>query len=414
MRSGKSRTGIVVRASLFSLLLISATSPSLSQQLSSSSRDDQETIKQLLKRVEELESRVRELESKRSATASPSEPRSDEAPAAADTSSTPSTQTGHDSSMSHGGSPSLQLRGFSDISYHATNAKGETNSFALGQLDLFMTSRISDSFSVLGELVLEANERNEFGFEIERLLLQYSKNDYFNVAVGRYHTAIGYYNTAYHHGTWFQTTTGRPFLFAFEDEGGILPIHNVGVSMNGRIPSGKLGLGYVAEIGNGRAARSRLDEPVQNVVDENNGKSFNLGLIARPDWLQGLQAGFSYYNDNLTPNGMPNIHEKIFAAHVVYQNNALELLNEGMLVSHTLRGLGQTINTAAFYTQASRKFGKARPYFRYQYVNVPDSDPVIGDAGRQNGPSVGLRFDLSEFVAFKAQYDRTLRRRLDP
>jgi len=36
----------------------------------------------------------------------------------------------------------------------------------------------------------------------------------------RYHTAIGYYNTAYHHSTWFQTTTGRPFLFEFEDKGG--------------------------------------------------------------------------------------------------------------------------------------------------------------------------------------------------
>jgi hypothetical protein len=48
-----------------------------------------------------------------------------------------------------------------------------------------------------------------------------------NVVVGRFHSAIGYSNTAYHHGTWLQTTTGRPLLFQFEDQGGILPIHNV-------------------------------------------------------------------------------------------------------------------------------------------------------------------------------------------
>ena len=98
--------------------------------------------------------------------------------------------------------------------------------------------------------------------------------------MGRYHTSIGYYNTAYHHGKWFQTAVGRPFLFRFEDEGGILPIHNVGVSVQGRIPSGKLGLNYVAEMGNGRTSRSLDLSPVQNVVSEKNGKSINLALIA--------------------------------------------------------------------------------------------------------------------------------------
>src|SRR5207247_10157642 len=55
-----------------------------------------------------------------------------------------------------------------------------------------------------------------------------------------------------------QTTIDRPFIFAFEDEGGILPVHNVGLSASGQIPSGRLGLRYIAEIGNGRTSRSPL------------------------------------------------------------------------------------------------------------------------------------------------------------
>jgi len=34
------------------------------------------------------------------------------------------------------------------------------------------------------------------------------------------------------------------------------------------------------------------------------------------------------------------------------------------------------------------------------------------DTGLQQGPSVGLRYDWSEYAAFKIQYDRALRRGL--
>jgi hypothetical protein len=45
--------------------------------------------------------------------------------------------------------------------------------------------------------VFEADPSNSVGVDVERLLLQYSLNDYFDLAVGRYHTDIGFYNTAY-------------------------------------------------------------------------------------------------------------------------------------------------------------------------------------------------------------------------
>jgi hypothetical protein len=98
----------------------------------------------------------------------------------------------------------MQIQGFADVDFHATNEKGQTNSFLLGQLDLFITSRLSEKFSVLSELILEAGQDNAFTFEVHRLLLKYSMNDYFNLSAGRYHSSIGYYNTAFHHGSFFK------------------------------------------------------------------------------------------------------------------------------------------------------------------------------------------------------------------
>src|SRR5256714_4281039 len=142
-----------------------------------------------------------------------------------------------------GAGPRMQIQGFADVDFRASNQKGATNAFNLGQLDLFLTSRLTDKFSVLSELIIEAQRDNTFRFEIHRLLLRYAPNEYFNLSAGRYHTAIGYYNTAYHHGSWFATAANRPFLFAFEGQGGPLPLDKPGLSSSGRTPLGSLGFG---------------------------------------------------------------------------------------------------------------------------------------------------------------------------
>ena len=302
----------------------------------------------------------------------------------------------------------MQIRGFADTDLTGSTLKGFHTSFSLGQVNLFITSDLSDKLKFLSEVVFEAGPDNVFGVDIERLLLTYRFNQYFNLAVGRYHTSIGYYNTAYHHSTWLQTTVGRPFLFRFEDQGGILPIHNVGASLSGRIPSGRLGLHYIAEVGNGRASSSPQSEPVQNEVDENSHKAFNFQVFARPETLPGLQTGFSVYRDLLTPIGQPSVNETILDYYFVYKGHNYEWLNEALLVREAPRGPSPspTVNIPGFYTQISKRFGAFTPYFRYQYVNAPLNGPVFyTNVGLQYGPSVGLRYDLSDFVAWKLQYD---------
>lgn len=323
----------------------------------------------------------------------------------------------------------LRIRGFGDVSLiggnqqanPAVNQRAQTTSFALGQLDLFTTSDISDKFKFISEIVFEAgpdkiygvttSPENTFSVDVERYIVQYSYNDYLNISAGRWHTDIGFYNTAYHHSTWLQTTTGRPLLFQFEDRGGILPIHTVGVTATGLIPSGPLGLHYIVEAGNGRESRTPLiSEPVQNVIDDTNHKAFNVGVFARPEKVRGLQTGFSFYHDVLNPLNRNRIGENIMALHAVVVRSNYEWLNEVMVIRHSIYNEPKVYNTPGFYTQISRQFGSFRPYFRYQYINAAKTEPVFPDVGLNEGPSAGIRFDASEFVALKVQYDYTVQR----
>lgn len=379
---------------------------------------ERELIQQLLKRVEDLETQLKELKGpvpKPIVTRAPSE---SPAPTSSSSSSgsvatawtsAPAPDAANQSSDVQPASfPALQIRGFGDVGFQATRQRRnpQTNSFGVGQFDLFLTSQLSEKLTVLSELVLEANHENELHFEMERLLLQYSANDYFNLSVGRYHTAIGYYNTAYHHGKWLETAIDRPFMFGFEDQGGILPVHNIGASIRGRVPSGKLGLRYIAEIGNGAASRTSLAEPVQTAVDENRGKALNFGLQARPELLPGFQIGASIYRDKLAPAGQPTIQENILTVHALYQTPRFEFLNEALVVQHNVQG-GRRFQTPGFYSQLSYQMGKWRPYVRYEYLKAPWDEPRFSDVGLRYGPTLGLRYNFSELAAFKFQYNRT-------
>jgi hypothetical protein len=258
----------------------------------------------------------------------------------------------------------VQLRLFGDVGYHATDLHGDTNTFYLGSLDMFMTGNLSDRVSVLGEVLFTSAPDNSITPDVERLLLQYKHNDHFKFGIGRYHTSIGYYNPTFHRGAWFQTAIGRPFMYAFDDDGGALPLQEVGATFNGQLPSGKFGLQYTAEVGNGRNHLSG-GEPAQNRQDVNNGKSVNFALSSHPSWVPGLDVGFSIYHDYLTFDDNINHSEIISTVHVVYTNSNYEFLNEAALTRHvgTSTGAPGVFHTPGFYTQFSRRFGKYPPLF---------------------------------------------------
>jgi hypothetical protein len=201
----------------------------------------------------------------------------------------------------------------------------------------------------------------------------------------------------------------RPFLFAFEDHGGILPVHNVGISTQGKIPSGNWNLHWGFETGNGRASDNLFTEYVQNNIDENNGKTFDVAAWAKPDWAPGLEFGASVYHDRLYPANATRIGQTIGSAHVVYTQSGTEFLNEVVIENNNLLDQHATIHTTAFYSQVSHRVAAFRPYVRYEYLNINQRDPIFGFYGRRSGPLGGIRWDVGEYTAFKVQIEHLYR-----
>jgi hypothetical protein len=168
------------------------------------------------------------------------------------------------------------------------------------------------------------------------------------------------------------------------------------------VPSGTLGLHWIAELSNGRSSLTP-DVPVQNFVDENNGKAFNVGFYVRPEKIEGLQVGFSMYRDNLHPIDHPTVSEAIYTGHVAFVGQKLEWLNEAALVRHEIASEGEIFHNLTGYTQVSYLFGKTRPYFRYDYQNTSKEDPIFGEFGRHNAPSIGVARHISNYVVLKLQ-----------
>jgi hypothetical protein len=388
---------------LVSLLLLAPVAPA--QQAADTAASQSEINQQLLLRIQELEKEVQALKQSQTATSTPVP-----APAPA-----PPPETVVEMPSLNEVAPRIKLIVFGDVG--ASVLSHVPSTFEFGSLDLFMTARLSDKVSTLGEALFIAQSDNSVGVDVERLLLNYRPSDYFNVSVGRYHTWVGYYNTAFNKAAFLETAVDRPFFYQFDDTGGFLPMQDIGVNISGKIPSGKLGLNYVLEVGNGRAWGSNV-EPAQNFQDANDSKSINGGLFVRPEKISGLQVGFSLRHDNLTVPGPP-VGETIGTVHAVLTNGKYEILNEGVLVRH-VQPSGPVFNTGAFYSQWSRAFGNWRPYFRYQYFNAPSDDPVwlyaspnayaplyvTSFVGRLNGPSIGVRYDFTQHSALKLQFDR--------
>jgi hypothetical protein len=151
-----------------------------------------------------------------------------------------------------------QIRGFNDVEFGKIGSdtlteRNKNHGFQIGQFDLYITSQISDRISFLGETVFEWNAgKNNWALDIERAIIKYSVRDYLNISAGKFYTPLGYWNSTYNHGAVIQPTINRPAIIRFEDEGGYLPVHQVGVQLTGTA-IGARNFGYTFFVSNGQA-----------------------------------------------------------------------------------------------------------------------------------------------------------------
>ena len=299
--------------------------------------------------------------------------------------------------------PDLVAHVFGSVDWGAAQRSDTLNSFALGQLALFVTASINDRVSLLAEVVTEASAADtRVAVNLERLQLTYRLNDQLNLSAGRFHTGIGFYNAAFHHGSYFETVIGRPRIFRFEHEGGVLPIHEVGLSVRGKVPKTGSTLQYVAEVGNGRRWTDFGDE----ILDQNKAKSTNVGLSVRPESWRDAEVGASFYRDDIPVDVDTSVTHHITAVYGIYRTPSVELMAEWLELSYRQAGIATTYVDRGGYVQVSKAFGKLRPYYRYDRLDINPATPFIGDYGSSTQHVAGLRFDPATWVGIKSQYER--------
>jgi hypothetical protein len=321
---------------------------------------------------------------------------------------TPSPQAEHQEHVSpidaQATFPSMQIRGFGDIDFAATNQKATPSGFSLGQFVLHIASPLSQKVSYFGEISFTAQPTG-YNLEVERTLIRYDYNDHFKISFGKYHTPINYWNTAFHHGLWLQTTISRPEMIQFG--GRFLPVHFVGLLGEGEIPSGPIGLNYQAGIGNGRGS---IISRAGDSGDVNNNRAWVVNLFSKPTRIHGMEVGGSFYGDEITSGTLPRTKELISAAHIVWIHETPEFLAEFANVHHEVPLTGRTFNSQAYYVQMAYRlpwFEKRwKPYFRFEHIHSPAGEPVLQVPNLVES-IIGVRYDVTDWAAFKGEYRST-------
>jgi len=303
-------------------------------------------------------------------------------------------------------SPIPQIKFFSDVraTYVHDSHSGEGQSqFSLNEVDTLVTSELSDKVQVLTEVIYHfLEDDNETALDIERLQVRYTLSKYLSLCAGRLYIPVSYWNYNYHHVIWFQSTANRPEMHRFEDDGGLLPTHGVGINAVGRLETKAADFDYNVLVSNGRHT-----DPGQTQIikDVNRSKAFTAYLMASPNAAPGLSLGGSVYLDRL-PNseGGREMHERILSAYLAYFHGNVEVLAEYNGIRHEQPETGSVFDTKGYYTQFAYHFGRWRPYYRYDRQDPDEHDPYFGPREDVKRHSVGVRWDVLNWNALFGEY----------
>lgn len=128
-------------------------------------------------------------------------------------------------------SQAVEFSVFSDVQF--VSGLEDENNFALGSVDIVTQHNLSDKTYAIVDLLFEIDQ-NHIETEIERLSINHTFSEKFEIGVGRYMKPLGFWNHNFVHGSLSQHTVTRPFLIEIEEtERGFLPSHLIGLLMGG-------------------------------------------------------------------------------------------------------------------------------------------------------------------------------------
>lgn len=317
----------------------------------------------------------------------------------------------------------LEMHGLADVRYERLSARrglGRNGAFSVGQLDFFIQQPLGHRLDVAGEIVFETPADKDV-VEVERLLVGYRFTDAFAVHAGRFHNPIGYWNTAFHHGAIYQMTIERPEFLEFEDDGGVLPVHVVGIALtsHARAAAGTLRAGVL--VGNGSKVDLSDAALVPNVnADDNRNKLVNLDVTLAPTVPGQLHFGLFFNHSQI--QGFANgdaetaprlrVSQDVWGFDLAYaaplgRRHRVELLSEWFMISDRdqLSGLERSDSTAVYLQGAWTIADRWGPYVRWEQLDLDRDDPYFaGLAARSyQRATYGLRYQPTIDSSLKAE-----------
>jgi hypothetical protein len=315
---------------------------------------------------------------------------------------------------------------FGDVSYQGTTEKNTADSFVQGQFDLYTTQKIDPKTKVFVEMVFEAGDDNAYGLDLERLNITRQLTPGFSLAWGRFHTPIGYWNTAYHHGALIQDTVLRPTFLDFEDgSGAIFPTHIIGIMADGKMSTGGGDLEYMLALGNGSSINTQTpgatEIDVHNVVDTQDKKmvvgAVNYNLSSMP-----LRVGVFALHDPFAESGAAGstasgvgygsdlVGMTVWGADVRYASHRFDMIAESYNITNKDKvGNAGSNDASAYYVQFGYRVNdQFKTIYRFENVDYLTKDPYFMYLGTPEGSRhvVDLRYDLDDTNALKFEVAR--------
>jgi len=304
----------------------------------------------------------------------------------------------------------MPMHGFADVGVGNHNAQFTKYQGAdIAELDFFLTPRLGARTRALFELNFEVGSDGSVGVDLERAQIGYQFSDTATVWAGRFHTPYGYYNTAFHHGQQIATSLRRPRFIEFEDHGGIMPAHTVGLWLTGSERVGDQKLTYDLFVGNGqRITGGTID--MNNAGVENGSVIYggNLGLLLS-GVLDGLKIGVDAYQTRIdiqdpTPGF---VQSRSFGTYAAYDTDSWEDIAEFHIIDNEdLTGHTGTHRSDAGFVQIAYRAGRFTPYARYERGSFQQADPyfvALTTGSSYYRGAFGLRFDVDLVSALKME-----------
>ncbi|MEZ4466574.1 MAG: hypothetical protein R3F60_09925 [bacterium] len=315
----------------------------------------------------------------------------------------------------------MQFQLFGDVGARASSAEGDHPAFSIGTVDFFATTELSSRARVLTESVLEILDEGAV-FDLERLYAEFYFAPEFSIRLGRDHMPLGYYGQRFHHAQLFQLAAERPLVLGFEDEGGLLPAHVVGLTLMGTLSTGEsLEIAYDLAVANGRGFNA---DDILNHGDRNLGKAVLGRITVRPLAVDGLEIGVSGSFDRIAAGadegGVSSaLGEAIFNAFFAWRNSDIDLIAEYFMVNHAYDDsfaatAGEQVSSTrlhAAFLQVGVPLGDWTPYARFEEIQRDEADLYFNASGslvEAREVTAGVRRSFGSRLVTKLQVARGL------